>query len=182
MRNAFWAEWIIACLIGRSEAGVVVGDLLESVGEQETLAFWLSVARIALSLSWRPVGGLMAALLSGYFLQKLSWHACHPMHGMPMEGDVSRLGLAIFVVALAFQWPYIARIVDTRTPNRRAIRRRAVEVLGVLFALGWLIVNYDSLYHVGFLYRGAAFAWFVLMTYPFVVSFRNQRVAPSSYN
>jgi hypothetical protein len=177
MRNAFWAEWIIACLIGRSEAGVIVGDLLESVGEQETFAFWLSVARIALSVSWRPAGGLMAALLSGYFLQKLSWHACHPMHGMPL-GGVSRLGLPIFVIALAFQWRYIARVVST--PNRRAIRRRAVEALGVLFVLGWLIVNYDSLYHVGFLYRGAAFAWFVLMTYPFLVSFRNQRAAPSS--
>lgn len=67
MRNAFSAERIIACLIGRSKAAVIVGDLLESFGEQETFAFWLSVTRIVLSLSWRHVVGFMAALLSGYF-------------------------------------------------------------------------------------------------------------------
>jgi hypothetical protein len=179
MRNAFSAERIIACLIGRSKAAVIVGDLLESFGEQETFAFWLSVTRIVLSLSWRHVVAFMAALLSGYFLQRLSWHAYHAMSGIRLQGDVNRSGLTIFLVALALQWGYIGRVIDSHNiaPRLRTSWRRVVGALGFLLALGWLITNYDLLYRLGFLYRGAAFAWFLLMTHPLLGSFRNPRAA-----
>jgi hypothetical protein len=182
MRNALLAERIIACLLGRTKAAVIVGDLLESLGEQATFAFWLSITRIVLSLSWRPVVAFTAALLSGYFLQRLSWHAYRATGSIPLRGDVNRLGLTIFLVALALQWGYVGRVIDTHdmAPRQQASRRRVVGALGFLLSLGWLIANYDLLYHLGFLYRGAAFAWFLLMTHPFLGSFRNTRAAPSS--
>jgi hypothetical protein len=182
MRNAVSAERIIACLIGRAKAAVVVGDLLESLGEQETFAFWLSVTRIVLSLSWRPIVAFTAAVLSGYFLQRLSWHAYHPIGGIRLQGDVNRLGLTILLVALALQWGCIGRLIDTHNiaPRERASRRRVVGSLGFLLAFGWLIANYDLLYHLGFLYRGAAFTWFLLMTRPFLSSFRDARAVASS--
>jgi hypothetical protein len=179
MRSVFSAERIIACFMGRSKAAVIVGDLLESLGEQEIFAFWLFVTRIVLALSWRHLVAFMAALLSGYFLQRLSWHAYHAMSGMRLQGDVNRLGLTIFLVVLALQWGYIGRVIDTHSiaPRQRTSWRRVVGALGFLLALGWLIANYDLLYHLGFLYRGAAFAWFLLMTHPLLGSFRNARAA-----
>jgi hypothetical protein len=182
MRNAVSAERMIGCLIGRARAAVVVGDLLESLGEQEAFAFWLSVTRIVLSLSWRAIVAFTAAVLSGYFLQRLSWHAYHPIGGIRLPGDVNRLGLTILVVTLGLQWGCIDWAIGTHkiAPRERTTRCSFVGALGFLFALACLIANYDLLYHLGFLYRGAAFAWFLLMTHPFLGSFRNARAAPSS--
>lgn len=101
-----------------------------------------------------------------------------------VEGDASRLRLAIFVIAVAFQWNYIGRVIDTRkkAPHQRTFPRRAVGALGILFALGGLIVSHNLLYHVGYLYRAAALAWLLLMARHFFGFVLDARAAQSSTN
>jgi prepilin signal peptidase PulO-like enzyme (type II secretory pathway) len=62
MRNAYWAEWIIARLTDRSRAASIIGDLLEAAGEERTVWFWWSVTGVVLSLVWRSLVGFAAAL------------------------------------------------------------------------------------------------------------------------
>lgn len=101
-----------------------------------------------------------------------------------VEGDASLLRLAIFVIAVAFQWGYIGRVIDTRKkpPHQRTIPRRTVGALGILFALGGLIVSHNLLYHVGYLYRAAALAWLLLMARHFSGLVRDARAAQSLTN
>lgn len=91
MRNALVAEWIIARLTDRNRAVAIIGDLLESVGEEKTFAFWLSVTGIVLSLSWRPIAGFVAAFFCNYFLLTLSWHVYHPMGRISPAHDPSHI-------------------------------------------------------------------------------------------
>jgi glucose uptake protein GlcU len=98
-----------------------------------------------------------------------------------VEGDASPLRLAIFLIAVAFQWGYIGRVIDTRKnpPQQRTISRRTVGALGILFALAGLIVSHKLLYHVGYLYRAAALAWLLLMARHFFGLVRDARPAQS---
>lgn len=65
MRNTRWAEWIIARLAGCGVATSIVGDLLETATQRGTLWFWLSVARITLSYTWRLTVAFVAASYVG---------------------------------------------------------------------------------------------------------------------
>ncbi len=67
MPNATWAEWILAPLTSRARAASIIGDLLEATPHGGTLWFWFSVARIALSLIWRPTIAFVAAFYVGLF-------------------------------------------------------------------------------------------------------------------
>jgi hypothetical protein len=67
MRSALWAEWIIARLTDRTRAASMVGDLLETATQRGTLWFCFSVARIVLSLIWRPAIAFVAAFYVGLF-------------------------------------------------------------------------------------------------------------------
>ena len=82
MRNAIWAEWIIARLTGRSRATGIVGDLLEAATRRGASWFWLSVAGIVLSLIWRRAVAFLAAFYIGLawrvFAMRAFYHAGHP--------------------------------------------------------------------------------------------------------
>ena len=54
MRSASFAEWIIARFTTKARASSIIGDLLEAVPEKGNLWFWLSVAGVFFSLTWRP--------------------------------------------------------------------------------------------------------------------------------
>jgi hypothetical protein len=99
-----------------------------------------------------------------------------------VEGDASRLRLAIFAIAVAFQWGYIGRVIDRRKnpPHQRTFPRGAFGALGILFSLGGLIVSHNLLYHVGYLYRAAALAWLLVMARHFFGFVRDARAAQSS--
>lgn len=71
MPNAAWAEWIIARLTDRTRAATIVGDLLESGGEERPVWFWWSATGVVLSLVWRSLAGLAAA----YFCLSAISHA-----------------------------------------------------------------------------------------------------------
>lgn len=60
MRNAFFAEWLIARFTGRERAAAAVGDLLELVPERGPLWFWSGVAGIVLAVTWRRLLGFAA--------------------------------------------------------------------------------------------------------------------------
>jgi len=53
MLSASFAEWIIARFTTRTRAVSIIGDLLEAVPQKGKLWFWLSVARVFVSLTWR---------------------------------------------------------------------------------------------------------------------------------
>lgn len=67
MDSAAWAEWIIARVIGRTRASSIIGDLLETEAERGTFWFWLSVARILLSLCWRRAIAFVAGVYAAQF-------------------------------------------------------------------------------------------------------------------
>jgi hypothetical protein len=54
MRSASFAEWIIARFTTKARAASIIGDLLEAVPQKGKLWFWLSVAGVFFSLTWRP--------------------------------------------------------------------------------------------------------------------------------
>lgn len=69
MRSASIAEWIIARFTTKARAASIIGDLLETVPQKGKLWFWLSVARVFFSLTWRPA----LALAVTFCLWKYRW-------------------------------------------------------------------------------------------------------------
>ncbi|HEY4837263.1 MAG TPA: hypothetical protein VIH72_01565 [Candidatus Acidoferrales bacterium] len=62
MHSASFAEWIIAGFTTKARAASIIGDLLEAVPEKGRLWFWLSVARVFFSLTWRRPLAYVAAM------------------------------------------------------------------------------------------------------------------------
>lgn len=67
MDSGLWAEWMIARFTDRCRAAGIVGDLLEGAAERGTFWFWLSVARILLSLCWRRAIAFVAGVYAAQF-------------------------------------------------------------------------------------------------------------------
>jgi hypothetical protein len=67
MDSALWAEWMIARFTDGCRADGIVGDLLEVATQRGTLWFWMSVARILLSLCWRRAIAFLAAAYAAQF-------------------------------------------------------------------------------------------------------------------
>jgi hypothetical protein len=66
MHSASFAEWIIARFTSAKRAASIVGDLLELIPQKGPLWFWLSTARVVLSLAWRrPLAFVAASLVGG---------------------------------------------------------------------------------------------------------------------
>jgi hypothetical protein len=80
------------------------------------------------------------------------------------------------LLAVAFQWAYIGRLIDRRHEASRlpSPRGYVAGALGVLFALGPLIAGFTT--NVGLIYKAVALAW-SLMIYHFTGFFRNARAA-----
>jgi hypothetical protein len=62
MRTASTAEWILCRVTTKERAASMVGDLVEIEKQKGLLWFWLSIARIALSLYWRRPLAFVAAV------------------------------------------------------------------------------------------------------------------------
>jgi hypothetical protein len=137
MRNALVAEWIITRLTDRNRAAAIIGDLLESVGEEKTFAFWLSVTGIVLSLSWRPIAGFAAAFFCNYFLLTLSWHVYHPMGGNIPAHDPSHIPLFnAFGLLIESLW-IIAPYALVRYGFRERFAQLVVALSVLITALFW---------------------------------------------
>jgi len=93
------------------------------------------------------------------------------------HGDVTAWRLAVLLLAVAFQWAYIGRLIDRQghaslLPSARGY---TVGALGLLLALGPLIAGFST--NVGLIYKAVALAWSLLMVYHFTSFFRNPRAA-----
>jgi hypothetical protein len=93
------------------------------------------------------------------------------------HGDVTAWRLAVLMLAVAFQWAYVGRLIDrhheaSRLPSPRGY---TVGALGVLFALGPPIAGFTT--DVGLIYKAVALAWSLLMVYHFTGFLRNARAA-----
>ncbi len=67
MHSASVAEWMVSRFIERNRAASIVGDLVELEPQKGSLWFWFSVLGVMLSLTWRPLAALTAALFAGYW-------------------------------------------------------------------------------------------------------------------
>lgn len=65
MRSALVAEWLLSRFTSSKRAASVVGDLVELKPQKGAVWFWLSIARVLVSLSWRRVAALIAAFYVG---------------------------------------------------------------------------------------------------------------------
>ena len=65
MRNASIAEWILCRLTSKERAASMVGDLVEIGMRKGPFWFWMSLAGVALSLTWRRPPAFVAALYAG---------------------------------------------------------------------------------------------------------------------
>jgi len=93
------------------------------------------------------------------------------------HGDVTAWRLAVLMLAVAFQWAYIGRLIDRHheASRRPSPRGYTVGALGVLFALGPPIAGFTT--NVGLIYKAVALAWSLLMVYHFTGFLRNARAA-----
>jgi len=123
MANASFAEWLLARLTDRSRAASVVGDLLEVAPERGSW-FWLSVAGIVLSLTWRRLVAIVAAYLCIFLLSTL--YATR--RGMPGEH------MLLFENPLWALAPYAAICYG--------FRDQFTQLLIMLFALSTIVVFY----------------------------------------
>lgn len=111
MRNLAVAEWLLSRFTTSSRAGSIVGDLLEDSTGRRRVSFWLSVATVLLSLVWRHLVALGAALAVGLlafdFLHNLAYsvYAVHlPVHQWKVMFDLTCLSSTL----LSFGVPYSA--------------------------------------------------------------------------
>jgi hypothetical protein len=74
MRSASLAEWIIARFTTKDRAACIIGDLLEAVPEKGKLWFWVSVAGVFFSLTWRHALALAGAFYL-FSYPRVSGHA-----------------------------------------------------------------------------------------------------------
>ena len=68
MRSASIAEWIIGRFTVKNRAASIVGDLVELKTQKGSLWFWLSVVGVVLSLTWRQLAAVIAALVAAYWV------------------------------------------------------------------------------------------------------------------
>lgn len=62
MRNAVFAEWMLARFTDKSRAVAIIGDLQEAALQKGSGWFWRSFAGVLVACAWRPVGGYLAAV------------------------------------------------------------------------------------------------------------------------
>jgi hypothetical protein len=98
MREAEWAEWMLARFVGRDRAASIVGDLLESQLDRGALPFWLSVIGIVLSLNRRRLAAFFAALVCLYFLRGLPMPVFAPLSGRPPANQPPEMWQSFFAV------------------------------------------------------------------------------------
>lgn len=67
MHSASIAEWMVSRWTGKGNAASIVGDLVEMKQQKGNLWFWLSVAGVVLSLSWRQHAASIAAFIAAYW-------------------------------------------------------------------------------------------------------------------
>jgi hypothetical protein len=159
MRSASFAEWIIARFTNRSRAVSIVGDLLETRPQKGSVWFWMSVARVVLSLTWRSPLAYLAALCFGFVsIRALNFsvlgrysahHATLSFFGL--FSDLSRLGLF-----LSFGLTYTAIRFGLRDSLVRHILGAWALIVAVVFygtipvvaisgaALGVCLVAYSA--------------------------------------
>ncbi|MFZ0820215.1 MAG: hypothetical protein WAM91_09105 [Candidatus Acidiferrales bacterium] len=103
MRSAIFAEWIIARLTTRTGAASIIGDLLESVPQKGMVWFWVSVARVVLSLTWRrPLAfigalcfGMVSARTLGFSVVGMYHFHSAPLSFFGLFSDLGRLGVLL---------------------------------------------------------------------------------------
>jgi hypothetical protein len=77
------AEWLIARFTNADAASSMMGDLLEEATERGAFWFWLSVAGIVLSFSWRPLVAFASGFACLSLLRRLPMPVYAPLHGTP---------------------------------------------------------------------------------------------------
>ena len=109
MRNAFVAEWLVSRWTDKRRAASMVGDLVELESQKGPLWFWLSIARIVVSLAWRPVLGWLAAFYVGgwsSFAFMMATHGIHAQHRppeypwMPIFDALAHAGALLWVMVV----------------------------------------------------------------------------------
>lgn len=68
MRSASVAEWMVSRCTGEERAASIVGDLVELKPRKSSLWFWLSIAGVLLSLTWRKHTAVIAAFIAAYWV------------------------------------------------------------------------------------------------------------------
>jgi hypothetical protein len=68
MRNAGFAEWMLARWMQRDRALAIAGDLEETALQKGGAWFWRSFVGVWIALAWRPVAGYVTAAFGGGYL------------------------------------------------------------------------------------------------------------------
>lgn len=66
MRSVAVAEWIVGRFTNKNRAASIIGDLVELKLQKGSLWFWLSLAGVVLSLTWRRPIAFVAAVLATF--------------------------------------------------------------------------------------------------------------------
>jgi hypothetical protein len=135
MPSAFCAEWLIARFTDHRRAAAAVGDLLEVAPEQGPLWFWLSVAGIVLSLTWRRLVGFLAGFFTISFLTSFPM----PLQGLPTGHEPPENWAPFFTNLIKFGglvWiatPYAAICYGFRDEFSQLLLTAFVLVTAIIF-------------------------------------------------
>ncbi len=111
MRSAAIAEWIAEWMVRRctteKRAAAIVGDLLELKPQKGILWFWLSLARVLISLAWRrPLAFVAAFAFGGWACSGLQTTESMGIRGLLSHRIPWMNLLFVFVYILWFVWVY----------------------------------------------------------------------------
>jgi hypothetical protein len=105
MHSVSIAEWVVARFTSKNQATSILGDLLELKPQNGPLWFWLSLARVVVSLAWRRPLAFVAAVCTyfaafgGSFL--VAWLHI-PLRILP--DGAWRIVFAVFFLAANMLW------------------------------------------------------------------------------
>jgi hypothetical protein len=124
VRSASFAEWIIAQFTTKARAAAIIGDLLEAVPQKGKPWFWLSVARVIFSLTWRYPLAYAAAIGA-----VLCWVRAYrfTVFGRPSDFILSQQWMARYLFVfranalLSVALAYTAIVYGTKDPFARRI-------------------------------------------------------------
>lgn len=111
MRSASFAEWILARFTTRERAASMIGDLLEAVPQKGKLWFWLSVARVLISLTWRrPLAYVVSYGVAFCWFRAFQFSVVgvHPMYRVPAIWIVPFRYVTLVSACASAGWAYTA--------------------------------------------------------------------------
>jgi hypothetical protein len=139
MHKARLAQWLLARVSTKQRASEIIGDILEQHNRSAT-AFWFTVMRIVVALSWRWMLGLVAAFFSWLIALALYRFFVASKHHAPLHFEAWMAWSNWLLIASFCLWTLTA-LTSFRYGIRDSLTRISVAlslILTISACFAWL--------------------------------------------